>query len=121
MTTVEESAAPGELWIDAQLPPALVAWLTEWGAVARHVTEMAMLTASDEGIFAAAREARAVVVTKDEDFVQLLEAHGAPPQVVWVTVGNVRNARLRTLLERHWPAIRDQLGSGEPLIELSEG
>jgi predicted nuclease of predicted toxin-antitoxin system len=83
--------------------------------------ELAMLTAPDENIFIAAREARAVIVTKDEDFVRLLEAHGAPPQVVWVTVGNVRNARLRTLFERHWPAIREQLGAGEPLIELAEG
>ena len=33
MTSGKEAAAPGELWIDAQLPPALAAWLTEWGAV----------------------------------------------------------------------------------------
>lgn len=120
MTSGEEATAPGELWIDAQLPPALAAWLTEWGAVARHVADLAMLTAPDAGIFAAARRARAIVVTKDEDFVRLLEARGAPPQVVWVTVGNVRNARLRMLFERHWPAIRAQLVAGEPLVELSE-
>lgn len=79
-----------------------------------------MLTAPDHGIFAAARQIRAVVITKDEDFVRLLDAHGAPPQVVWVTVGNVRNARLRSVFEQHWPAIRAQLLAGEPLVELSE-
>jgi hypothetical protein len=39
-----------------------------------------------------------VVVTKDEDFVRLLERHGPPPQIVWVTCGNVRNAALRAVV-----------------------
>ena len=120
MTPGQDAATLGELWIDAQLPPALATWLTEWGAVSRHVADLGMLRAPDEGIFAAARRAQAVAVTKDEDFVRLLEVHGPPPQVVWVTVGNVRNARLRALFERHWPAIREQLLAGEPLVELSE-
>lgn len=98
----------------------LAAWLTEWGSVARHVADLGMLAAPDATIFAAARRAGAIVVTKDEDFVRLLEAHGNPPQVVWVTVGNVRNARLRVLFERHWPTIREQVAAGEPLVELSD-
>jgi uncharacterized protein (DUF433 family) len=48
-------------------------------------------------IFAAARAARAVVVTKDVDLVALLERRGPAPQVVWVTTGNVTNAGLRAL------------------------
>ena len=78
------------------------------------------MAAPYEGIFAAARVAVAVVVTKDEDFVRLLEAHGPPPQVIWVTVGNVRNARLHALFEPHWPAMRVLLAAGEPLVELAE-
>ncbi len=120
MTTAPDSAPRGELWIDAQLPPALAEWLAAWGAPSRHVADLGLLAAPDEGIFAAARDAVAVVVTKDEDFVRLLEAHGPPPQVVWVTVGNVRNARLRALFEQHWPAMRVQLAAGEPLVELAE-
>lgn len=106
--------------MDAQLPPVLAAWLREWGSPARHVEDIELLTATDRDIFDAACRARAIVVTKDEDFVQLLEAHGPPPQVVWVTVGNVRNARLRSLVERHWPMIHAQLAAGEPLVELAE-
>lgn len=114
------SAAQREWWIDAQLPPALALWLTEWGTEARHVADLGMIAAADAAIFDAARRAGAVVVTKDEDFVRLLEAHGTPPQVVWVTVGNVRNVRLRLLFEHHWPAIREQVAAGEPLVELSD-
>jgi predicted nuclease of predicted toxin-antitoxin system len=120
VSAAEHAARLGEIWIDAQLPPALAAWLTEWGTPARHVEDLGLLAAADGVIFDAARRAKAIVVTKDEDFVQLLEAQGPPPQVVWVTVGNVRNARLRSLFERHWPAIAEQVTAGEPLTELSE-
>jgi predicted nuclease of predicted toxin-antitoxin system len=111
---------PHVWWIDAQLPPVLAAWLTAWGTAARHVADLGMLAAPDATIFAAARSVGAVVVTKDEDFVRLLEEHGAPPQVVWVTVGNVRNARLRELVQRHWPSIREQVEAGEALVELAD-
>ena len=119
MTAGSGAVAPGEVWIDAQLPPVLATWLTEWGTRARHVAELGFLTSTDAQIFEAARAGSAIVVTKDEDFVRLLEAHGPPPQVVWVTIGNVRNARLRSVFELHWPGIRDQLAALEPLVELS--
>lgn len=119
MTSGSGALAPGEVWVDAQLPPALAAWLTEWGTPARHVAELGFLTSADAQIFEAARAVSAIVVTKDEDFVRLLEAHGPPPQVVWVTIGNVRNAQLRSAFERHWSGIRDQLAALEPLVELS--
>jgi predicted nuclease of predicted toxin-antitoxin system len=79
-----------------------------------------MLHKSDEEIFSAARQAAAVLVSKDEDFVRLLEAHGPPPQVLWVTIGNSRNARLRALFEQYWDDVREQLASGEALVELSD-
>ena len=120
MTAGSEAAASGEVWVDAQLPPVLAAWLSAWGTRARHVTELGFLTSADAQIFDAARAASAVVVTKDEDFVRLLEAHGPPPQVVWVTIGNVRNARLRSVFEQHWPEVREQLAALEPLVELSD-
>jgi predicted nuclease of predicted toxin-antitoxin system len=36
-------------------------------------------------------------MTKDGDFVDLLDQHGAPPQVILVTCGNTSNARLRQI------------------------
>lgn len=91
---------PGlRVWVDAQLPPALARWLgTAPGVDAAHTFELGLLGATDIAIFEAARAAGAVVVTKDVDFVELLERRGPPPQVVWVTTGNVTNAALRTLV-----------------------
>lgn len=75
--------------------------------------------ADDSVIFEAARSGKtAVVVTKDEDFVQLLDRRGPPPQIVWVTCGNVSNATLREIVDAAWPSVTELLDAGEPLIEI---
>ena len=63
------------LWLDAQLPPALARWISElpWGVDAVAVRELGLRDASDPEIFRQARAAGAVVMTKDRDFIRLLE------------------------------------------------
>ena len=78
------------------------------------------LAASDPEIFTAARRANAVVMTKDADFVELLEQHGPPPQVILVTCGNTSNARLRRLVQAAWPTMLAMLDRGEILVELGD-
>src|SRR5438128_227443 len=81
--------------LDAQLPPALVAWMAATFLVdVRAVRDLGLRDAKDLEIFQAARNAQAVVMTKDSDFVELLDRLGPPPQIVWVTCGNTTNARL---------------------------
>jgi predicted nuclease of predicted toxin-antitoxin system len=76
--------------------------------------------AEDPEIFRAAREAGAVVMTKDSDFLDLLEQHGPPPQVLWVTLGNTSNARMRVVLERNFLRAATLLQSGEALVEIRD-
>lgn len=85
------------------------------------VRELQLHRASDRAIFHAERTASAVVMTKDVDFVALLDQLGPPPQVIWVTCGNTSNARLQRLVASTWPAIVPMLQRGEALIELSDG
>lgn len=59
-------------------------------------------------------------MTKDADFVALLEQRGAPPKIVWLTCGNTSNARLREVLARTWPQARVLLDAGEPLVEVND-
>ena len=47
------------------------------------------------------RQGNVIVLTKDSDFVQLLERRGPPPQVVWLTCGNTSNLAL-TLPDNGW-------------------
>ncbi|MGH9892893.1 MAG: DUF5615 family PIN-like protein [bacterium] len=109
------------IWIDAQLPPAAATWLRDLGeSEVLHVRELGFEREEDPPLFAKAREAGAVVVTKDSDFVQLQQVKGAPPAVVWVTCGNIRNKDLRDLLTRAWPRVRELLLAGESLVEISK-
>lgn len=109
------------LWIDAQLSPALAPWLrANCGVEALAVRDLGLRDAEDATIFQAARARGAVVLTKDSDFVALLERHGPPPPVLWVTCGNTSNARLRQILSAAWPSVEALLAAGEALVEIGE-
>ena len=84
------------------------------------VRDLNLHRASDPEIFRAARDAQVVVMTKDTDFVGLLDQHGAPPQVIMVTCGNTLNAHLRRLIRTAWPTILPMLERGEVLVELGD-
>jgi predicted nuclease of predicted toxin-antitoxin system len=109
------------IWIDAQLPPILALWIGEtFGIKAHAVRDLGLRDAKDPGIFKAAREAKAVVMSKDEDFRLLVERLGPPPQVLWITCGNTSNARLRAILTKSLPKALELLERGEPLVEISD-
>jgi predicted nuclease of predicted toxin-antitoxin system len=82
-------------WLDAQLPPSLAAWLSSsFGVAARALRDMGLRDAEDEDIVQAARvQGETVIVSKDSDFVNLVLRLGTPPQILWVTCGNVTNRR----------------------------
>lgn len=106
--------------IDAQMSPAIAAWLSEHFAVTTMaLRDLGLRNAIDRDIFFAARQAAAVVMTKDSDFVLLLEQLGPPPQVIWITCGNTSNARLKEVLTAALPQTLELLESGEQLVEIS--
>ena len=89
------------IWLDAQLPPSIAAWVRATIGIECHaVRDLGLRDARDASIFQAARDAGAVVMTKDKDFVELLRRLGPPPKVLWLTCGNTSNARLREILAR---------------------
>lgn len=109
------------VWVDAQIAPNLAAWIEEsFGVEAKPVRELGLLHAQDETIFAAARDAGAVVLTKDRDFVNLLDRLGPPPQILWLTCGNTSNARLEEILGQTLGQALDLIRGGERLVEISD-
>lgn len=109
------------VWIDAQLSPALAPWIaTRFNVHALSLKYIGYRDAEDLEIFRAAREASAVIMTKDSDFLRLLERHGPPPQVLWVTVGNTSNARMREVLNHTFVRAVALLESGEALVEIRD-
>lgn len=49
------------------------------------VRDLGLHEASDQQIFEAARAADAIVMTKDLDFVEMVERFGPPPRILWLT------------------------------------
>ena len=69
-------------------------------------------------IFEAARMIGAVVMTKDRDFVDMVERLGPPPQVLWITIGNASNQQLRDTLGQLLPYAIEMVAAGEHLVEI---
>lgn len=108
------------LWLDAQLPPKLAEWINQQGLAleATPVRDLGLRDALDPEIFQAAREAKALVMTKDRDFINLLEKNGPPPQVIWLRTGNSSNQALQNTLSTTLATALDLLRSGEPWVEI---
>jgi predicted nuclease of predicted toxin-antitoxin system len=107
------------VWIDAQFSPALAPWLADrFGIEAHHLKELNLVQASDPEIFSAARIADAVLVTKDRDFIDLANRHGAPPRLIWVTCGNTSNREMRRVLDQTFATACELLASGEAMVEI---
>jgi len=108
------------IWVDAQMSPAIAMWISNNYAVsAVAIRDLGLRDAEDKEIFEAARQEKAVVMTKDSDFVLLLDKLGPPPQVIWVTCVNTSNARLKEILTNTLPKALDLLNFGEKLVEIN--
>jgi predicted nuclease of predicted toxin-antitoxin system len=107
------------IWVDAQLPPSLAGWLQEaFGVDAFSLRELELRDAEDIQIFDAARQSGAIVISKDSDFVDLVQRLGTPPQLLWVTCGNVTNANLRAILSVVFNEALELLAAGEAIVEI---
>lgn len=108
------------VWVDAQLPPTLADWLTcTFEVNATSLKDLGLRDAQDIAIFEAARTPGIVIMTKDSDFVDLVCRLGAPPQILWLTCGNVTNRNLRQLLSATFLAALEHLQQGEAVVEIS--
>jgi len=109
------------LWLDAQLPPALAPWLEENFPVnAKPLREIGLRDAPDHEIFKAAQKTGAIVVTKDSDFMELSRRFGPPPQILWLTCGNMTTLRLKAVFLATFPTALKFLESGEPVVEIGD-
>lgn len=110
-----------KIWLDAHLPPSIAPWLySSFGVEVVPIRDLGLRDEEDANVFKAAKVAEAVFMTKDSDFLILLERHGPPPQVVWLTCGNTSNEHLRQILQSAFPRTLELLKQGEPLVEVSQ-
>lgn len=106
------------IWIDAQLSPAIASWTSiNFAVEARAIRDVGLRDAGDEEIFLAAKKAETIVMTKDRDFVDLLDRFKAPPKIIWLTCGNTSNKKLQEILTTHLSAALDILANDD-LVEI---
>lgn len=107
------------LWLDAQLSPLLARWITaHFSVTAVPIRDIGLRDATDQEIFDAARRRDVIVMTKDRDFVQLLERHGPPPRILWIRAGNTSNQRMEEILSLQLHAALQLMERGDHLVEI---
>ncbi|MDZ7720865.1 MAG: DUF5615 family PIN-like protein [Balneolaceae bacterium] len=111
-----------KIWVDAQLSPSIAAWINRTfdDIEAESVRALGLRDATDSEIFESAKKAGAVVMSKDDDFIQLIEQRGTPPKLIWITCGNTSNARMRDILSTALLKTKELLESGENIVEISD-
>ena len=108
------------IWIDAQLSPAIAEWIIkEFSIEAKALRDMGLHDAGDEEIFEAARKQENIIlISKDIDFVKLIELWGAPPFLIWLTCGNTSNEKLKEILSPRLKEIIGMFSHGEFIVEV---
>jgi predicted nuclease of predicted toxin-antitoxin system len=105
--------------IDAQLPPGLAIRLMQRGYLAEHVNRIGLGAAGDIAIWEHTRSIRAILITKDEDFVALALREPSGPQVVWLRIGNISNDALWITISAALDEILKSLELGERIVEVN--
>jgi len=107
------------IWIDAQLSPILADWLAaQFEIEAKHLRGLSLIRASDPQIFDAAKKAKAVILTKNRDFVDLVRHRGAPPQIIWITSGNTSNHEMMRIFRATLQKALELVAAGEAVVEI---
>lgn len=99
---------PFEFWIDMNLPPSLAEWITtNYQFPAKSFFELGFAATDDAVIFNLARKSphTIVITTKDIDFVNLVEAKGQPPKILYVNTGNISKNQFLLLFGKSFEAV----------------
>jgi predicted nuclease of predicted toxin-antitoxin system len=108
-------------WLDAHLDPRLASWLgVTFGVHAKALDEIGLRDAEDDVLFEAAqRFGQVVIVTKDSDFVEKVTRLGPPPQVLWLSFGNMATIEMQVKLRTTFPDALELLKAGTALVEIA--
>ena len=87
-----------KLLFDENLSYRLVAQLATVFPGSQHVDSVGLHSRTDIEIWNFAGNSDFTIVTKDDDFRQRSFLSGAPPKVIWLSIGNAGTQRIARLL-----------------------
>lgn len=102
-----------KLLLDENLSPKLPALLADLYPGSSQIELLGLRGATDTAVWEFAKAEAYVLVSKDNDFRQRSFQYGAPPKVVWLSVGNSGTSIILQLL-------RESLAEIERFIQQSE-
>jgi predicted nuclease of predicted toxin-antitoxin system len=101
------------LLLDENLSERLLLSLEDCYPDSNHVRQLGLGGATDRTIWSFAGQEGFVLVTKDEDFLDLSVSLGFPPRVVCLDIGNASNGRTAELFISGRPLIEDLIDHPE--------
>lgn len=109
-----------KLILDANLSWRLIERLKPYFEDCFHVDHVGLITpATDISIWNYALKNNLVIITNDEDFINLINMKGFPPKIVLLKTGNQSNNYIFELLIKHIQVINDfQLSGDIGLLEI---
>ncbi len=103
--------------VDTQLPPVLASFLRRKGYDATHTTDYPLAQyLADQQIRQIALTEDRIIITKDDDFLDYFWARGAPPKLLKVAIGNIRNNDLIDLFELNLQTINKLFGDNAQVV-----
>ena len=109
-----------KLLFDENLSPRLVGRFAAVFPESTHVDLIGLHGCPDGEVWEHARTHGYTIVSKDNDFRQLSFLRGAPPKVVWLSVGNAGTAVIASLLDRHRADLARFAASGDESLLVIE-
>jgi len=110
-----------KLLLDENLSRRLVARLRDTYPGITHVEEVDLAGAADRVIWEHAGAHEFAIVSKDNDFRQRSVLLGAPPKVIWLSVGNAGTDEIADWLLREFSRIDEFLHDPEAALLVVVG
>jgi predicted nuclease of predicted toxin-antitoxin system len=104
--------------VDVNLPPRLISGMRAEGHDCDHVSILLSPQALDTEIAAAANERAAVLMSKDIDFVDLVQRGVLRVALVHVRLGNMSAHATCSVLWSRLPQIVDSVQAGQRIVEI---
>ncbi len=94
-----------KLLFDQNLSPRLVSLVADLFPYSAHVQSLGLDCASDDQIWAHARDQGFVIVSKGADYDDMVLVRGFPPKIIWLQIGNCKTPRVAEILRANQVAI----------------
>ncbi|WP_299289915.1 DUF5615 family PIN-like protein [uncultured Mucilaginibacter sp.] len=92
-----------EIWLDVQISPIIAKWMAEdTGLNVKSSFALGFKSMTDQAIYQQAKVyGNVILISKDTDFVEIVNRLGSPPKLINLKIGNCDNRKLWQFLQKH--------------------